>query len=835
MKRIMKHIFSLLALFMAGIFMAGCTDELAVTGTSTATGAFTPKGEVVDAYLELTVSNLSVSASTRDVDIDTEDTEAERQVDNIWVFQYDNSDDCTTDADRKLITAPQYIIIEEQPILQNVPVKLSDNDGAPSIVYVVTNTSSDSWGAPDANYTGFATLAELKQQALPTREPIWETDDDLSIPMGGSNGEEDELIVESEKVVTVPVQRMYAKVMIDVQINLNQAYIYNVGIGNIPQYCRVESLSDDVSDDSEAFIYPDNITWISRTFQNKEEGDKSTVYTVYVPENLQGEQDTDSKLEDLSGKAFAVNVALSCEDEQGGVMQYPYTVYPGKDILKDYNIKRNVIYYITMNISTLSEARVPSANSFAVVPGETLAFYPYYREEKGGGYDFTTYLDPDDETGEKKISTVEIIWQTPDCIGDNSDDENPLVWISPNEATHTGYEKIYVKANEDGNALIAARNYKGDIIWSWHIWVTENDPTNEANALTYYTYDWDENGIYTDHRVSGYQIMNCNLGALHNTPIDDDDLPNTYGMLYQWGRKDPFPPLTQHGYTSGGGYWAHDYTEETTQVLYGNDNETKVLKTASDDTSCLFHSIAGSTINDESDGITYTIQNPTVFMCGTDKVCQSIDESNTLIYVQTLSNYSNKGAWSDDDHDNKLWGGLDFTDPSVKSYALDIFYRDEDNEEVTEEHENYENYRIHIYDNYGSDKSIFDPCPYGWRVSSNDLWLGFSDTGSNPTSMEDVNYNASISSAEGLYMYLGQEWQSGETSFFPCQGFRVADGCGYRVSACGNYSNANTDANDRVNIIHIHNNALYFKIFEPQTGYTVKSTANPVRCVRDKK
>lgn len=841
----MKHIIYILTFIAALFSVTACTDNMQIEGSDS--GVVLNKGELVNAFLNISVDGLAVSMSTRadgEEVVPEDDNEAERQVKDLWILQYDSETGQLLNDDELI-----YTEISDQSELLNVPVALYDNEGEPCYIYVITNTLSGSW-LTGKSVADFNTIDKLKALALPIREPMFDTDDELDIPMQGSS---EEVTVQKDESILVPVTRTYAKVMIRVNITLDRTVIYNVGVGNIPEYCQVGSLAEGLSSDEEAAEYGD-IQWISRSFpaatvvpddNDSDDGtDNSYPYVIYVPENLQGKGATkDETGANAPTDALAINVVISNTDAEGGTMQYPYTVYPGADVIDDYNIKRNTVYRVTVNISELSVARVPSANSFVVNPGETLAFYPYYRVETGGGYDFTTYLDPTGENGEK-IDKVEILWQTQDCIGDNSDGD--LVWIAPNSETHDGYEKIYVKTQKEGNALVVARNSSGDIIWSWHIWVTSNDPANEANAQTYYTYAWDEDGIkYNDERISGYQIMPCNLGALKNTPDDDDDLPNTYGMLYQWGRKDPFPPLTNHGHTSttaDGGYVAHDYTVANTQVLYANDNKTEVDKTNTEDNTKLFHSISGTHINEESDGITYTIQNPTVFLCGTYEVNQSEtdgtnhDGNNSLTYVQTLSNYINGGAWSEDDHDNKLWGGLEITS-EMKCLPLDIFYRDKDNNEVTEETENYENYRIHIYDNYGDAKSIFDPCPYGWRVSSSDLWLGFSRTGSNPETMDDVNYDvtATGSSLEGMYMYLGQKWRSGETTFFPCQGFRLADGCGYRVSGCGNYSNANTDANDKVNTIHIHNNAANFKIFEPQTGYTVKSVANPVRCVRDTK
>lgn len=84
-------------------------------------------------------------------------------------------------------------------------------------------------------------------------------------------------------------------------------------------------------------------------------------------------------------------------------------------------------------------------------------------------------------------------------------------------------------------------------------------------------------------------------------------------------------------------------------------------------------------------------------------------------------------------------------------------------------------------------------------------------------------------------MYM-QQWKEGPTSYFPMQGTRVGDGGGIRTSSCGNYHNATTDTDNRVNILHIHKDHSLFHIFEYQFYfYYVKSVAGPVRCVRDSK
>jgi hypothetical protein len=85
-------------------------------------------------------------------------------------------------------------------------------------------------------------------------------------------------------------------------------------------------------------------------------------------------------------------------------------------------------------------------------------------------------------------------------------------------------DNIGVKA---GNALIGGYDEANNLVWSWHIWVTNNDPTATDNTIT----------------LNGETLMNINLGADCNSEgsADGKTIFNSYGLYYQWGRKDPFP------------------------------------------------------------------------------------------------------------------------------------------------------------------------------------------------------------------------------------------------------------------------------------------------------
>ena len=131
------------------------------------------------------------------------------------------------------------------------------------------------------------------------------------------------------------------------------------------------------------------------------------------------------------------------------------------------------------------------------------------------------------------IASVEVLWES---FGTK---EAPSKGNIVSQAYYKDGQ-VYFKtpaALKDGNALIAAKDASNTILWSWHIWVCNGwDAT--ATAQKYYNFS---NGI-----ASWGAVMDRNLGATSAT-INDI---KSHGLLYQWGRKDPF--LGWDGYNAEG-------------------------------------------------------------------------------------------------------------------------------------------------------------------------------------------------------------------------------------------------------------------------------------------
>ena len=152
-------------------------------------------------------------------------------------------------------------------------------------------------------------------------------------------------------------------------------------------------------------------------------------------------------------------------------------------------------------------SNLETANSYIVTRSGSYKFKAY----KGNSQDLAGSSSSVDPVGE--IAKAEVLWES---FGTS---ETPEVGAL---ITDVAYEYPYVGFKtagtfREGNAVIAVRDASDNILWSWHIWMTDY-PVEQV----YY------NGAGT--------MMDRNLGATSATPGDVGAL----GLLYQWGRKDPF-------------------------------------------------------------------------------------------------------------------------------------------------------------------------------------------------------------------------------------------------------------------------------------------------------
>ena len=118
------------------------------------------------------------------------------------------------------------------------------------------------------------------------------------------------------------------------------------------------------------------------------------------------------------------------------------------------------------------------------------------------------------------VFAVEILWET--CCNAEAVEANSVITKVDFDGPSNYVFFETPSSLKPGNALIAAKNSSGKILWSWHIWIPQTDITTDSFG------------------VSSKPMMDRNLGALVATEASGTAAPESFGMLYQWGRKDPF-------------------------------------------------------------------------------------------------------------------------------------------------------------------------------------------------------------------------------------------------------------------------------------------------------
>lgn len=724
----------------------------------------------------------SASPDTRAADASIRDN----LISNIWVFQYNSSGN--------QITAPHYYTLPANTTASaNVNVMLRPATNC--TVYIIANMNSNT----RFNGVDVSTLAKLEAvtHTFATEDEVY-GGTNKNLLMSGSSGSLTIKAGESNALGAISLKRMLAMITFKYKFATadlgTKLKVTRITLNSVPNTLKVGASTGTYPPTVDTPLeYSVITTPVAETY-----------YTAYVPENLRGTtSNTDEKNKNKDAPAGAICIKLYIDSEVDGG-SYVYTVYPGENNKNDFNIRRNYKYTLTLNLkSSVTDSRVMAApaNCFVMKRNASIAFDPYERTETGGGWRYTDYVDK--TVANKKFSRVEILWQTGDgsnfAIGNNAG--GTRVYLKD--------DIVYVTAgNTDGNAVIAGYNSSGVILWSWHIWVNDSSPAQVANAVKYTTYSWDSNTINVGTRVPGFSFMACNLGALSTTPGNI----YTYGMYYQWGRKDPFPQVSK---IVGKEFYA--YASPNITPLY-NSKAQIINMSSTIGTGEVFQT---KRVDASTGNIIYAIQNPTTYMATAipaqfengNETNINYGDDHRSTHDPTL--YVNDGDWYWG-HNDKLWGGIPFNDATI-------------------------NYQNIVANNGAVNKSLFDPCPSGWMLPKSDAWMGFTNTGLNTNTYDTQNFVSPEQSQllHGMSFYM-EAWRSGNTSFFPYCGWRTGDGSCFVVDICGGYYTSAASFNNATSILHIHTRVNDYSNpcvhpYDYGYQYARRSCAYPIRCVREVK
>lgn len=239
------------------------------------------------------------------------------------------------------------------------------------------------------------------------------------------------------------------------------------------------------------------------------------------------------------------------------------------------------------------------------------------------------------------------------------------------------------KRKGKGNAVISLHcGRSGDntdpVYWSWHVWVTDDVA---VNGSTYRQgYETDKNNVRFDSVTNRdgslykFQWMNRNLGAT-NAEFLGNDWNKSSGLMYQWGRKDPLPPLIYKDATgyeingAAGTFRAQNFTRNTTSpygwTMRPFDNP--------------------GTHIDVAQNIGYSVKNPLRLITFLARFGHWFSDQSYKVPSSVTNDIVNWDLWSD--NRKGLWSNYTNTTVAADSKSYEL-------------------------------KSAYDPCPCGWRIPS---------------------------------------------------------------------------------------------------------------------
>lgn len=272
--------------------------------------------------------------------------------------------------------------------------------------------------------------------------------------------------------------------------------------------------------------------------------------------------------------------------------------------------------------------------------------------------------------------TADVLWEdVPGLVKSGASYSLEIVGSGEN-----GKIKVLINKAKEGNAVVVFR-INGEIFWSWHIWVTDN-PTNGSSYKSFTQVKRErKDGTIENIPDAEWQWMDRNLGAISNTNTGTE-WNRSGGLLYQWGRKDPIPPLVMKG---------DDFYEVSGSIGRVRHRGAKNFANAINfDNLRQFVLLSNANLNNN---IQLSVKNPLslIYVNKDDNSGPAYYNNNTNLMVNWFGKSSSVldsklpelNLWSDN---AKGMLNVDYTsDNSAAPYR---------------------------------DKSSFDPCPNGWRLPS---------------------------------------------------------------------------------------------------------------------
>lgn len=241
-----------------------------------------------------------------------------------------------------------------------------------------------------------------------------------------------------------------------------------------------------------------------------------TATTQYHSTNLQSKptvDDYDLSLHDVSGKALGAQCTANC-----------YVIHgPGT-----YRIP--CVYGNTLKLGQYNGYAVDDQN------------------QSGQGKAFVNYVGTriDESNYQFSPSSAAILWQST-----GSAVSNPAVTKGSDGMSYITFT-VNKTGLQQGNAVIAARDKSGIVMWSWHLWITDATLATSSSDFLTQNLGWvsasDSYSHYPERsvllRISQTDALSDAepvIITVNQTEADVETDPSSGSCLYyQWGRKDPF-------------------------------------------------------------------------------------------------------------------------------------------------------------------------------------------------------------------------------------------------------------------------------------------------------
>lgn len=503
----MNRVGKLLGFIYGMAFMLACTGETDVPSA----GNYRP----VELNVKMEVSGFQNPEATRSVNgpLSGDLGEEENAIHNIMAFQFDGTGN---DTDPLVIMRYADSNLKDLKLGFMQPIGHEEKE---QFIYFIANA-----GKQLQNFSG--TYGQLKQQLIPVNNKGLA---DGIMLMSATL----QTTIKAGNPISVRFIRKLAK--INVSCTVEEGFSFTpvrLQLRNVPKSTSLVNTSETtpVKEGTDLQNY-----W--SVTENIIKG-----YTWYMPENLRAAGSASSEKDKTAAAntegAYCTYVEISGLYQNGGTSKLvSYKVYLGANNTTDYSVEANRIYNVSFSIKGINsgDKRVlaedfptvrGAANCYMVTPDETvlidLLTSPGTDVSAGG---ITGYNGRVGTVGNNQIKSIGIVWQTAETLDGLIQD---LSYFEEKG------QAMFKAASGDvaGNLLLAAYSgsgQTGEILWSWHIWVTPYQPDKCTVG---------NSGVGGNvYSIAGATWMDRDLGAMTATKGQSA----TIGYAYQWGRKDPFP------------------------------------------------------------------------------------------------------------------------------------------------------------------------------------------------------------------------------------------------------------------------------------------------------